>query len=56
MCIRDRFHGASDAEVQEATHIAKFGAGWSTYLNGTLYDREKFLKQLNEIGEHLSKG
>jgi AhpD family alkylhydroperoxidase len=50
-----RFHGASEAEVQEASHLAKFTAGWSTYLNGTLLDREQFLKELSEIGQHLSK-
>ncbi len=50
-----KFHGASDAEVQEAAHFAKFTAGWSTYLNGTLYDHDRFLKELKAIGEHLSK-
>ena len=50
-----RFHGASDAEVQEAAHIAKFTVGWSTYLNGTLFDRDQFLRELGEIGQHLSK-
>ena len=49
------FHGASDEEVQEAVHLAKFGAGWSTYLNGTLFDRERFLEELNEIGDFLSR-
>ena len=50
-----KFHGASEAEVQEAAHLAKHTAGWSTYLNGTLYDHDQFLKELQEIGEHLSK-
>ena len=50
-----RFHGATDAEVQEAAHLAKFGSSWSTYLNGTLYDHDQFLKELNEIGAYLSK-
>ena len=49
-----RFHGATEAEVQEASHLAKFGAGWSAYLNGIGYDREKFLRELHEIGAHLS--
>ena len=50
-----RFHGASDAEIQEAAHLAKFTVGWSTYLNGTLFDRDRFLEELGEIGQHLSK-
>ncbi|MFQ5795988.1 MAG: carboxymuconolactone decarboxylase family protein, partial [Candidatus Bipolaricaulia bacterium] len=50
-----QFHGASAAEVQEVVHIAKFTAGWSTYLSGSLYDRDRFIKELQEIGEHLSQ-
>ena len=38
-----------------ATMLAKFGANWSTYLNGTLYDKEKFTKELNEVGAYLSE-
>ncbi len=50
-----QFHGASDAEIQEAAHLAKLTAGWSTYLNGTLYDHDQFMKELKEVGEHLSQ-
>jgi len=49
-----RYHGAGEAEIQEAAHLAKFDAGWSTYLNGTLYDQDRFLEELHEIGAHLS--
>jgi AhpD family alkylhydroperoxidase len=48
-----RFHGATDAEVQEAVHLAKFGTGWSTYLNGLNYDRERFQRELEEVGGYL---
>ncbi|MBW1880790.1 MAG: carboxymuconolactone decarboxylase family protein [Deltaproteobacteria bacterium] len=51
-----RFHGATEAEVQESVQFAKFSAGWSTYLNGMLYDHDDFLQELNEIGQHLSGG
>ncbi len=50
-----RLHGATDAEIQEAVHLAKFGAGWSAYLNGTLYDKDQFLKELSEVGEYVSQ-
>ncbi|MGM0575230.1 MAG: carboxymuconolactone decarboxylase family protein [Myxococcota bacterium] len=50
-----RFHGAAEAEVQEAVHLAKFGVGWSTYLNGRNYDRDRFLGELADVGRHLSK-
>jgi AhpD family alkylhydroperoxidase len=48
-----RFHGATDDEVQEAVHFAKFSTGWSTYLNGLVYDQEKFLSELHEVGAYL---
>jgi AhpD family alkylhydroperoxidase len=50
-----RFHGATDAEVQEAVHFAKFSTGWSTYLNGLNYDRERFQRELEEVGGYLNR-
>ena len=50
-----KLHGATDEEIQEAVHLAKFGAGWSIYLNGIVYDKEQFLKELTEVGEYVSK-
>lgn len=47
-------HGATSEEIQEATLLAKFAAGWSTYFNGTLYDKDLFIKELHEIGSYLS--
>jgi AhpD family alkylhydroperoxidase len=49
------FHGATEKEIQEATHYAKFSNGWSTYLNGSLYDRDKFIKELKSIGQYVSE-
>ena len=48
-----QFHGATEAEIQEAVHFAKHSTGWSTYLNGIVYDHDLFLKELNEIGSYL---
>ncbi len=48
-----RLHGATDAEVQEAIHLAKHSTGWSTYLNGLNYDRERFLRELEDIGDYV---
>ncbi len=50
-----RFHGATEAEVQEAVHLAKFGTSWSTYLNGMLYPHDAFLKELGEVAAYLEK-
>jgi AhpD family alkylhydroperoxidase len=49
------FHGATKDEIQEAVHYAKFTSGWSTYLNGTLYDKDKFMTELKNIGEYVSE-
>ena len=49
-----QLQGANEEEIQEAVHLAKFARGWSAYLNGLAYDREQFLRELQEVGEHLS--
>lgn len=49
-----KFHGATDEEVQEAVHLAKFGVGWSAYLNGTVYDRARFSEELEAVGAYLT--
>jgi len=48
-------HGASEEEIQEANLLAKFASGWSKYFNGSLYDRDLFLKELSEVGSYLSE-
>jgi len=48
-------HGATEQEIQEAVLLAKFAAGWSTYFNGSIYDKNLFLKELGEVGAYLSK-
>jgi len=49
-----KLYGASDREIQEAVHLAKHTVGWSTYLNGTREDYDRFEQELHRIGEHLS--
>ena len=49
-----RLFGANDEEIQEAVHLAKFGVGWSSYLNGSIYDKDRFLRELEEVGTFLS--
>lgn len=53
--VAKHIHGATDAEVEEAVHLARFGASWSAYLNGVLYDKEKFMQELHAVGAHLTK-
>ena len=49
-----RLFGATDEEIQEAVHFAKYTVGWSVYLNGMREDYDQFAKELQQIGQHLS--
>jgi len=49
-----KLYGATDAEIQEAVHLAKHTVGWSAYLNGIREDYDRFEQELQEIGQHLS--
>ena len=48
-----KMHGATDAELEEAVHLAKFGSSWSTYLNGIIYDKDQFKGELENVGAYL---
>lgn len=49
-----KLYGATDEEIQEAVHYAKYTIGWSTYLNGMRQDYDEFAAELGKIGAHLS--
>lgn len=51
-----RFHGATDREIADTLALSRFGGSWSTFLNGLNYDQKTFIKELELIGKHLSKG
>jgi AhpD family alkylhydroperoxidase len=50
-----KLFGATDEEIEEAVHYAKTSLGWSAYLNGTRQDYNQFSKELQQIGNFLSK-
>jgi AhpD family alkylhydroperoxidase len=50
-----KLFGATEEEIQEAVHYAKFTAGWSVYLNGIREDYDQFAEELQQIGQHLSQ-
>ncbi len=50
-----KLFGATEEEIQEAVHFAKFTVGWSVYLNGIREDYDQFEQELQQIGEHLSQ-
>ncbi|MCX3063624.1 carboxymuconolactone decarboxylase family protein [Streptomyces beihaiensis] len=48
-----KLFGATDEEIQEAVHFAKYTVGWSTYLNGMREDYDTFAREVQLIKEHL---
>ncbi|MDX1612849.1 MAG: carboxymuconolactone decarboxylase family protein [Candidatus Promineifilaceae bacterium] len=50
-----KLYGATEEEIQEAIHLAKFSIGWSAYLNGTREDYDRFAAEVEQIGAYLSK-
>lgn len=51
-----RLHGATDAEVAEAVHHAKFLSGWSAHMSGLQVDLATFATEVRQITEHLARG
>jgi len=51
-----KLFGATDEEIQEAVHYAKYTIGWSTYLNGMRADYDEFAAELAKVGAFLSQG
>jgi len=48
-----RLHGATDEEIEEAVHFAKFSAGWSTYLHGMQEDYDQFKDEIRRACDHV---
>jgi AhpD family alkylhydroperoxidase len=46
-----KLNGATDQEIEEAVHIAKNSAGWSTYLNGLQIDFNQFKEEIKAACE-----
>ena len=50
-----KLFGATEEEIQEAAHYAKYTVGWSAYLNGMQQDYEEFSRELDRITEYVSE-
>ncbi len=50
-----RRSGATDAEIEEAVHVAQSSIGWSAYLNGMQVDYERFRKEIPGLVKHLQR-
>jgi AhpD family alkylhydroperoxidase len=48
-----KLFGATDEEIQEAVHFAKYTVGWSVYVNGMREDYDQFADEVDQIGQHL---
>jgi AhpD family alkylhydroperoxidase len=48
-----RLWGATDDEINEAALVAKNTMGWSTYLNTRHFDYDRFVREFDQIAEHV---
>jgi AhpD family alkylhydroperoxidase len=48
-----RLWGATDDEINEAALVAKNTMGWSTYLNTRQFDYDRFVREFDQIAEHV---
>lgn len=48
-----RLFGATDAEIEDAVHVAKSSAGWSAYINGMQSDYEQFKDEVQQIAKYV---
>jgi AhpD family alkylhydroperoxidase len=48
-----RLFGATDEEINEAALVAKSTMGWSTYLNARHFDYDEFVREFDQIAEHV---
>jgi AhpD family alkylhydroperoxidase len=47
-----KLFGATDEEIEEAVHFAKFTVGWSVYLNGLRVDYDQFADELRHAMDY----
>ena len=47
-----KLNGATPQEIEDACHVAKSSAGWSTYISGTQIDLNTFKKEIQQIVEY----
>ncbi len=47
-----KLSGATDAEIEDAVHMAKSVMGWSTYINGMQIDYDQFKAEILKASEY----
>lgn len=48
-----RTFGAKEQEIEEAIHLAKQTAGWSSYLHGIEADLERFREDVRKVNDYV---
>ncbi len=48
-----KLNGATEAEIEDAVHIAKSSAGWSAYVNGLQIDLDTFKAEIDHACAHV---
>jgi AhpD family alkylhydroperoxidase len=48
-----KLFGATDDEIEDALHFAKFTSGWSTYVNGLQLDFDQFKDEILQACDHV---
>ncbi|MCK3684178.1 carboxymuconolactone decarboxylase family protein [Maribellus sp. YY47] len=48
-----KLNGATAEEIEEAVHYVKSSAGWSAYVNGMQLNYDDFVKEVDEVCEHV---
>ena len=50
-----KLFGATEEEIQEAVHYAKYTVGWSAYLNGMQQDYDEFSRELDQVTQFMAE-
>ena len=48
-----KLNGATEEEIEDALHFTKSSAGWSAYVNGLQLDFDEFVKETDQVCEHV---
>jgi AhpD family alkylhydroperoxidase len=48
-----KLNGATDAEIEDAVHVAKSTAGWSTYIHGLQIDYNEFKDEVKRAADYI---
>lgn len=48
-----RLNGATEEEIEDVLHFTKSSSGWSNYINGLQLDYDEFVKETDQVTEHV---